>query len=230
MKRTSKTLPFLFLITILFSSCAPQVAEQPTVDVNALMTQSVGTFMAQYFETQTAMYTPPTPTPLDTPTPIPSSTPQPSPIPSATFVFSTAVVFPTATPTGTRLTPTVNPATLAYGCNNLSFLSHVTVPPNTVMEPEEDFTKTWKVVNTGTCDWTLGYRVIFVSGEQMEGIPGHPRNVIPPAKWTQLDVQMTAPRREGTYTGYWQLSDGAGHTFGALLPVTIVVRRPATYP
>ena len=232
MKIARKLLPFLLLAAILLGSCAPQVAESPTMDVNALMTQSVGTFMAQFFETQTAMYTPPTPTPLDTPTPIPSNTPLPSPslFPSATTVFFPGVVVPTATPTGTRYTPTVNPTTLAYGCNNLSFISHVTIPPNTVMEPEEDFTKTWKVANTGTCDWTLAYRVIFVSGEAMDGIPGHPRNVIPKGKWTQLDVRMTAPRREGTYTGYWQLSDGAGHTFGSLLPVTIVVDRPATYP
>jgi len=35
---------------------------------------------------------------------------------------------------------------------------------------------------------------------------------------------MYAPKNKGTYTQYWQMSDGAGHTFGALLGVTIDVK------
>ena len=79
MKNARNILPYLLFTAILLSSCFGQAPEPttPTPDVNALMTQSVGTFVAQFFQTQTAMYTPPTPTPLNSPTPIPSNTPLP---------------------------------------------------------------------------------------------------------------------------------------------------------
>jgi hypothetical protein len=187
--------------------------------------------MAQFFQTQTALYTPPTPTPLNTPTPIASSTPLALPSASATtFVaFNTAIVYPSATPTGTYYTPTVNPSTLGYGCNNLGLINDLAPAAGTKFKPEESFTKSWQVANTGTCDWTLAYKLVFVSGDQMDGTSSRPRNIIPPNKWTQLSIPLTAPRREGTYTGYWQLSDASGHGFGPLLKVSIVVQRPA-YP
>jgi hypothetical protein len=40
---------------------------------------------------------------------------------------------------------------------------------------------------------------------------------------------MIAPDDEGRYTQYWQLTDGAGNKFGALLGVTIKVEEPS-YP
>jgi hypothetical protein len=230
MNHTRKLLSFLLFAATLLAACAPQVAESPTVDVNAVMTQGVGTFVAQFFQTQTAMYTPPTPTPLNTPTPIPSSTPLSLPSPSATYAFfATSVVYPSATPTGTYYTPTVNPSTLAYGCNNLGLINDLAPAAGTIFKPDDTFTKSWQVANTGTCDWTLAYKLVFVSGDRMDGTSSRPRNVIPPSKWTQLGINLTAPSREGTYTGYWQLSDGGGHGFGALLKVSIVVKR-ASYP
>ena len=228
---TRKLLPCLLLAVLMFSSCAPKAPATEAVDVDAIMTQSVGTFVAQFFQTQTAMYTPPTPTPLDTPTPIPTNTQLALPAsPSATaIVFSTSVVFPTATPTGTFYTSTPNPSTLAYGCNNLGLINDLAPAAGTIFKPDEAFTKTWQVANTGTCDWTLGYTLVFVSGDRMDGGSARPRNIIPPDKWTQLSIPLTAPHREGTYTGYWQLSDGRGHGFGPLLKVSIVVKIP-TYP
>ena len=232
MKNVRNLLPFLLLSAIVLSSCFGQAPEPttPTVDVNALMTESVGTFVAMFYQTQTAMYTPPTPTPLNTPTPIPSSTPLALPSPSATQVFfATSIVFPSATPTGTYYTPTTNPSTLAYGCSNLALINDLDPAPGTIFDPDESFTKTWQVANTGTCDWTIAYKLVFVSGERMDGTFSRPRNVIEPNKWTQLSIQLNAPHREGTYIGYWQLTDASGHGFGPLLKVSIKVQRPA-YP
>src|SRR6266540_2285295 len=108
MKDFRNKLPIMLLIAILLGSCAGQAPTSATPDVNAIMTQGVGTFMAQFFQTQTAMVTPATPTPLNTPTFIPTSTamPLPSPIATATAViYSTAVIYPAVTPTGTYYTP-----------------------------------------------------------------------------------------------------------------------------
>ena len=44
-----------------------------------------------------------------------------------------------------------------------------TIYDNTVMDPEEDFTKTWTLLNSGTCSWYSGYQLVHVSGYQMGG-------------------------------------------------------------
>ena len=215
MNNVRKRLPILLLVAIVAASCAGQ-PPAPTQDVNALMTQSVGTFMAQFFLTQTAMVTPATPTPLNTPTSIPSNTPLalPSPVP--------------ATPTGTYYTATANPSTLAYGCNNLGLINDIALSSDTV-KPGDTFTKTWQVANTGTCEWKFNYRLVFVSGDEMDGVGEKVGNNIPTNKWTQISATLTAPKNAGTYTGYWRLSDASGHTFGATLKVTVTVKK-SSYP
>src|SRR5215216_613304 len=94
-----KLFAFLFAAALL-GSCAGQPPESPVPDIDSVLTQSVGTFAAQFFQTQTALVTPASPTPLNTPTPIPTTTPLalPSPLAPAT-VFVTAIVYPSVTPT-----------------------------------------------------------------------------------------------------------------------------------
>ena len=230
MKYARKIWTGMLLAAFLLSACAGQVPPSPTMDVNAIMTQNVGTIVAQFFQTQTAMYTPATPTPLDTPTFIPTNTPMASPsaLPTATFVYSSTIVYPTITATGTQYTATPNPSTLGYGCNNLTLIRDETIPAGTEMQPGEHFTKTWKVSNTGTCDWLYGYAIVYVSGSQLAEDAVRLGKKIEPGKWTQISIEVTAPDDPGTYVGYWKLSDGAGHVFGSLLGISIVVK--SSYP
>jgi len=226
-----KTVTLVMLAAALIGSCAGQPPESPTPDINSVLTQSVGTFAAQFFQTQTAMVTPATPTPINTPTPIPTTTPLalPSPLAPAT-VFVTAIVYPSVTPTGTQYTPTVNPSTLAYGCNNLGLIRDVTIPSGTEVRPGERFTKTWQVANTGTCDWLFGYRVAPVSGYSLAEDPVRISGnfPVPKGEWRQVSFSASAPSEPGTYTQYWQMNDGSGHSFGSLLGVSIKVT--TTYP
>jgi len=233
MKIVVKSLIVLLLAAFL-ASCAGQApTDVPTPDINASLTAGVGTLMANFFETQTAAAPPVTETPSITP------------LPSATLNGSNPIVFPTIgtvasptypyvyvspTVTGTYYTPTVNPASLAFGCNNLALIADVTIPSGTVMRPGQSFTKEWKVSNNGTCAWAWSYRVIFISGNSMNGQSAHPNQEIPVGKWTTLRVPMEAPSTEGTYTGYWQLSDDKGNKFGSLLGVSIVVAKPTKTP
>lgn len=236
MNKAGKTIIFILLTTAILASCAGQPPASPTPDINAILTESIGTLSASFFMTQTALVPPATNTPLPTPTPLATNTPLalPSPLPSATqSYFATAIVYPSVTVTGTRYTPTVNPSSLAYGCNNLMLLGDETIPSGTEIAAGSDFTKTWKVANTGTCDWMYTYRLVYVSGTKFAEDPVKLNKKIEPGKWTQLSISMTAPKSPGTYTGYWQLTDGAGHTFGSLLGVTIVVKKaaePTSYP
>lgn len=228
-----KTFLLMMLAVMLLGSCAGQAPEAATPDINLILTQSVGTFAAQFFQTQTAMVTPATPTPIETPTPIPTATPLalPSPIASPT-IFYTAIVYPSITPTGTRNTPTVNPSTLSYGCNNLALIRDVTIPSGTEVQIGEKLTKTWQVANTGTCDWLFGYRVAPVSGDSLaqDAVKVSGNFPVPKGEWRQVSVSFNAPKEAGKYIQYWQMNDGAGHSFGALLGISIVVEESTTYP
>ena len=217
------------LAAALLSSCAGENSASATPDINAILTAGVGTLAASIFQTQTALVPPatetPVPTAIPTQTPIPLISPTVSPTQIVLYVPVTASLIPS--PTGTYYTPTANPSTLGNGSNNLELLRDETIPAGTVLNPGEDFTKTWKVANIGTCDWVYLYQLVFVSGEQMRGEPPHLGKVIPPGKWTQLSVSLTAPDEPGTYTSYWQMSNGGGQRFGSLLGVSIVVKAPA---
>jgi hypothetical protein len=230
MNKTGKIIIFMLLFSTLLISCGGEPPASPTLDMNALLTQSIGTLSASFFLTQTAMVPSATNTSLPTPSPLATSTPLtlPSPLPSATQGY--IYVAPSITVTGTVYTPTTNPSSLAYGCNNLGFIRDVTIDSDTEMSPGEKFTKTWQVANTGTCDWLSGYRLVPVSGTNFAEDPVRINNApVPPKEWRQISVNMEAPDDAGTYTQYWQMSDGAGHTFGSLLGVTIKVKEDS-YP
>ena len=227
-----KTLILLLLMGILITSCSGQNPSEATPDVNEILTAGVGTFAAAIFQTQTAMVPPATATPTATQTPTATvATPIPllSPTASATqLVFVAPLV--TFTPIITGTPQTANPTTLASGCNNLLLISDVTVPAGTVFKPEESFTKTWKVANTGTCDWVFLYQLIFISGDNVAGRdPVRLGKVIPPGKWTQLSVNLRAPKAPGKYTSYWRLADQSGNAFGSTLGVSIEVKA-SSYP
>jgi len=227
----------LVLLAVGLSACGAATSEgtQAPSDIDAILTAGVGTLAASIFETQTALVPPVTETSAVTLTstntalPLPPS-PATSPTQGFIFVPAAGTSSLSPTPTGTFYTPTVNPLTLATGCNNLLLLRDETIPAGTVMKPGESFTKTWKVANNGTCNWALQYRLAFVGGNQMGGEASGLGKVIEPNKWTQLSIGLTAPKQPGTYTGTWRLGDQAGKVFGSSLTVSIAVALPTNTP
>lgn len=228
-----RTLIVLLLIAVFLTSCGAQSPASATPDVNAILTAAVGTFAASIFQTQTAFALSVTPT--ITPTASPTSTPftllSPTAPPTQLILYGTPIatyaLLPTVT--GTQYTPTANPSTLGNGCNNLRLIRDVTIPAGTVFKPNETFTKTWQVENNGTCNWVYLYRLVFVSGNAMGGEPASLGKIIVPGKWTQLSVNLEAPKQPGTYTGYWRFGDQSGNMFGSTLGVSIVVKA-SSYP
>ncbi|MEZ0395726.1 MAG: NBR1-Ig-like domain-containing protein [Anaerolineales bacterium] len=203
-------LPFLLLasIALLLSACDGTQAEAtPTVDIAMIQTRAVETFAFGLTQTALAM-------PTDTPTPTPS---------------------PTATPTLTPPAPTSGaPAgggTAATAtCYGLTFASDVTIPDNTPMNPGEAFTKTWQVLNSGTCTWEVGFRLNFVSGNAMGGANLTLSQPVPPGAVTELSVAMVAPATGGTVRGDWRMSTSTGTYFGDVLYVIINVNGPTSTP
>ena len=100
---------------------------------------------------------------------IPTATTSPVQLPTATLQpAATNAPAPTNTnppPTATRIPPTSTPVP----CNQAQFVKDVTIPDNTELGPGQSFTKTWRLKNIGTCAWTTGYDLVFLSGDAMGG-------------------------------------------------------------
>jgi hypothetical protein len=96
-----------------------------------------------------------------------------------------------------------------------SFSADITVPDDTVFLPGETFTKTWQLLNNGTCIWDSSYSLVFVSGDQMGG-PEIQRlaQTVAPGETVDISVILVAPTGPGTYRGEWLLRNSNGLLFG----------------
>ncbi len=127
-----------------------------------------------------------------------------------------SVAVPVTTPTPvvpTSVVPTVGP-TSTSGCDRAQFISDITVPDGTVFAPNATFTKTWRLKNVGTCTWTTGYSLVFVSGDRMGGADSLLPVTVVPGQTVDLGINLTAPSVAGSYRGYWQFKNASGGLFG----------------
>jgi hypothetical protein len=151
----------------------------------------------------------------DTQSPAASSTPLT--LPQAT------VVKPSDTPAPTN-TPGVQ------GCSDgAEYVADVTIPDNTLLNPGQAFTKTWRLKNSGTCTWVNSYQFAFVADNQMGG----PASVavsgnVAPGSLYDVSVNLIAPNTPGTYKGSWQMKNATGQLFGSTPFVQIVVPAPTS--
>jgi hypothetical protein len=172
-----------------------------------------------------------TPTPTSTPTLTPSQTPTGSitptnsetptitPTPSETPIGGPSIT-PSSTSTSgptptSSLTPTPTQTSIPTGCDQAKFITDVTIPDGTLFHPGTTFTKTWRIQNSGTCDWTSSYSMVFYNGTQMGG----PASIALPStvavgQTVDLTINMTAPAAAGRYRGYWALRNAQGRAFG----------------
>ncbi len=129
---------------------------------------------------------------------------------------------PTATPTPLPTaippvvtTPAPTPTAVPLPCDWAAFVKDVTIPDRTEIKAYTEFTKTWLLKNNGTCRWTKGYKLVFVSGEQMKGPDSvsMPKEV-KPGETVEISVKLTAPNQSGEVTGWWMLQNENGKRFG----------------
>ncbi len=151
-----------------------------------------------------------------------------TPTPEATAAgISEAIQSPTA-PAPPTETPPPEPTTAA-GCTlGARWVADVTVPDDTPFAPGTPFAKTWRVRNSGTCDWQPGTKLVFISGDPMGGPPAMDVPPLVAGAQTDVSVSLTAPAAPGTYRGNYQFQAPDGTRFGALIWVQIVVPAPAT--
>ena len=163
----------------------------------------------------------PTTTPTQTEQVIPTNT-QPSVLPTHEATQApptpTTAIIPTATSTPLpTATATSAPTPTSASCTNqIKFVDDVTIPDKTEILPGQDFIKTWRLQNAGTCTWTDKFALIFVSGDQMNGNSPLPLiGSTAPGSTVDVSVTLEAPGTTGTYTGNWELRDPDGVNFGS---------------
>jgi hypothetical protein len=121
------------------------------------------------------------------------------------------------------------PVTTEAGCTlDSQYAADVTIPDGTVMSPGAAFVKTWRVRNSGTCDWEAGYELVFVSGDQMGGPASVSLPAVAAGAETDISASLVAPSSYGTHKGTWRVRSSDGTMFGTNLTVVIAVVSPAT--
>jgi|GEM_PF-857599 len=221
-KKTASTITSLVvLLSILLSACGPTTTPAPTADVNAIYTQAAGTVVAGLTQTSAAM-------PTATPVP-PTSTPQPSPTtPPTAQVLATATQSAQTFPTAPIPTPVpVDPAT-AQGCYNASYIADVTILYSPAFKPGDKFTKTWRIKNTGTCDWSRAISIAFISGDRFGAATTAISQKVLAGNITEISLAMVAPSLTGVVTSNWRLITDLGKPFGPVLSTSITLPAAAS--
>lgn len=140
-------------------------------------------------------------------------------------VESAAQATPTTGPTQTPVSDVTEPS----GCTlNASFVADVTIPDNTELQPGASFVKTWRIRNSGTCDWDSGFQLVFVGGSQLEAPGAVAVPTTAPESNVEVSVQMVAPADPGTYKSQWRMQSGQGLVFGSIIYALVVVPEPVT--
>lgn len=97
------------------------------------------------------------------------------------------------------------------------------------------FIKTWRIKNVGTCTWTIDYKLVFASGDQMGGPNSLPLPVeVAPGETFDMSVGLIAPAQVGAYQSNWELQSSSGINFGvgeaANKPIWVKLRVEARPP
>jgi len=211
--RLKLTLSAILVATIVVTACGsanPPQEQEPTPDVAVVRTSAASTVISQFTLTA-AVFTPTPSEPAETADSPTASTPE---------------------ATGTATTPTqpLAEVTNAQGttvalCDSMQFVADVNVPDNTNMAPGQDFLKTWRVKNTGSCPWGDGYELVYADyADDMDGQPQPLTEVVQPGQEVEISVQFTAPDEIGEYLSAWQMQNPAGVTFEDIIFVKIIVQ------
>ncbi|MCB2209379.1 hypothetical protein KQH62_00670 [bacterium] len=189
------TLITLFIVfSIILAGCNYPGRATPTSQVDAMNTAAAQTIQAQ----QTGIVQTSQAQSQTTPT----ITLSPSEDASETVAPNN-----TSTPTPTKTTE--------GDCYSGSLVSE-TIPDGTDMTPGESFTKTWTLKNTGTCQWTSDFDVVFTSGDAMNA-PASLQltsGTVSEGQSVQIKMDLKAPNAAGTHRGEFKLRNANGLLFG----------------
>ena len=196
----------IIFVAMLIAACSPSAPSgEATPDVAAVRTSAASTVVSQFTLTAAA-FTPTTSVPTETSAPQLSATATLPPLAQVTNASGTNVAL----------------------CDSLSIdptTVDVNIPDGTTMTPGQDFIKTWRVKNSGSCPWGAGYELVYAGyANPMSGQFQPLEEVVPPGQEVELSVQFQAPDEAGEYVSAWQMSNPAGVTFPEIIFVKILVQ------
>lgn len=226
MKKAMKIFSILLVFGILLTACS--LPSMNTVSENDIQTAVAKTVQAAVTQVAPTVIQPePTKPEVLPPTLAPTQTPYV--ITATPVVVVPTVVAPTVV--------VVQPTSIPVPCNRAAFVADISIPDNTVLSPNQGFTKTWRLQNNGSCTWGSGYVLAFHSGDSMGGPVSVPLPAsVAPGHTVDLTVNLQAPAANGTYTGVWMLKNPQGGFFGLgnqaekAFWVKVVVGTPSTTP
>jgi len=204
-----KPLITVILIAILVAACgsSPPSSQEPTPDIAAVRTSAASTVISQFTLTAAA-FTPTASLPTET------SAPQ-------VAISATATVAPLAQ-------VTTGAGTTVALCDSLSIdptTVDVNIPDGTTMTPGQDFIKTWKVKNNGSCSWGAGYKLVYAGYSYVMSGQFQPlAAVVQPGQEVEVSVQFQAPDAAGEYVSAWQMENPDGITFEEIIFIKIIVQ------
>ena len=116
---------------------------------------------------------------------------------------------------GMLIAQSVPSALAATYCDQAQFVSDLTAPDGSTFAPGTAFTKTWRLMNVGTCAWTTSYNLVWVGGDSI----GAPLSVrlpvnVAPGQMVDVSVNLTAPTISGHYRALFKISNTSGIQFG----------------
>jgi hypothetical protein len=197
----------IMLIAVLITACGSSTPPpgEATPDVAAVRTSAASTVVSQFTLTAAA-FTPTASQPTETSVPGETSTATAPPLAQVTNAEGTTVAL----------------------CDSLSIDAEtvdVNIPDGTSMSPGQDFIKTWRVKNNGSCPWGAGYELVYAGySDDMSGQFQPLTEVVQPGQEIEVSVQFQAPDAAGEYLSAWQMSNPAGVTFGEIIFVRITVQ------
>lgn len=107
--------------------------------------------------------------------------------------------------------------------DNMKFLADVTIPDESIVPAGATLTKTWQIRNSGTSDWTEGYRLEFSENTPMSSVKSVPIPAIVVGEEIDVSVNLTVPDIPGRYRTTYRAKNAEGEEFGAALFMIIRV-------
>jgi hypothetical protein len=131
----------------------------------------------------------------------------------------TMQVIGTPSPTSPAGTITQKPdstSTEETRCDLAEFVKDVTFPDDTKLLPGEEFDKTWRLKNVGTCTWSPAYAVVFIGDNDLNSPASVQLSISPiaPGETVDISVPLQAPLSNGKFRQNFKLANETGEQFG----------------
>ncbi len=218
MKRFTRFSSFALALALFALSACGGPKATPTSESDLAYTQIWETVEAG--KTQTAAFV--SPTPEFTSTPEITNTPEPTNTPLVTSTSEGPQ--PSITPAPTNTLVHLSTQTT---CDNMQFVSDVTIPDGSEVPANTTFVKTWRFKNLGPCTWNEKYAVVY--GYSSTGKNWTNTSSVSFGKTVDVNgtidvsAEMDAPAEKGSYAAWFRLANDKGYPFGPFFWVSINV-------